>query len=254
MMGKSPGFWMAAALLGVAAPAAAEPTDIVVRVLSQGAKFIGSGMGGAEIIIRDVESGAILAQGVTSGGTGDTRAIMQQASRDAPRAGPGAAAFRARIDVAEPRLVAVSARGPLAQPQAAVVARDQRWLIPGAPVAGDGWVLELPGLAVRIVQPSTPAHPAAGSTAAKVMVHVSMLCGCPIEPGGLWDAARFEIKARIDHDGRGMPATSLAYAGSTGDFSAELPLDGPGNYLVTVTAFDRQTGAAGIDRASIEAR
>jgi hypothetical protein len=246
--------WIAVALFGLAAPAVAEPTDIVVRVLSQGAKFIGTGMGGAEIIVRDVESGEILAQGITEGGTGDTKVIMQAAPRNAPLGGAGAAAFRAKIDVAAPRLVEVSARGPLAQPQAVVTARDQRWLIPGAPVAGDGWVLELPGLAVRIVQPATPAHPPAGSTAATIGVHVSMLCGCPIEPGGLWDAARFEVRALVDHNGKAMPAISLAYAGTTGDFAAELPLAGPGNYLVTITAFDRQTGAAGIDRASIEAR
>ncbi len=240
------------AALILAAPALATPTNIVVRVISQGAKFVGSGMGGAGIIVRDAASGAILAQGVTTGGTGNTKRIMETAPRDAPRADATTAGFAATIDIDAPRLVEVSATGPLAQPQSAVRVMAQHWLIPGAPVVGDGWVLELPGLVVDITDPATPAHAAKDAPAMHVTAHVAMMCGCPIEPGGLWDAGRFDVRAHVVRDGTPLPDVPLTYAGTTGNFGADLPLAAKGSYLVTVSAFDRQTGAAGVDKASVE--
>ena len=56
--------------------AKAEPTDIIIRVLAKDAKFIGMETGGAKVILRDADTGEILAQGVTSGGTGNTPKIM----------------------------------------------------------------------------------------------------------------------------------------------------------------------------------
>ena len=48
-------------LAGLPVTAAAEPTDLVIRVISEGGKFVGTSMGGAEIILRDVRSGEVLA-------------------------------------------------------------------------------------------------------------------------------------------------------------------------------------------------
>src|SRR5680860_464066 len=98
----------------------AEPTDVTVRVLGKDSKFVGSSMGGARVIVRDADTGEILAQGVTEGSTGDTKRIMgpQENSR-AIRSSEGAAKFVATIDIDAPRLIEVEAYGPLAQPQAA---------------------------------------------------------------------------------------------------------------------------------------
>jgi hypothetical protein len=71
------------AWLLMVAPAAAEPTQIVVRVISQDGKFVGDHTGGASITLREVKSGRVLARGVTRGGTGDTERIME-ASRRSP--------------------------------------------------------------------------------------------------------------------------------------------------------------------------
>ena len=49
-----------AALLG-ATPALAVPTPVTVRVLSQGAKFIGTGMGGVDVVLADAVTGTKLA-------------------------------------------------------------------------------------------------------------------------------------------------------------------------------------------------
>lgn len=240
--------WLLPLLAMIAAPAGAAPTDITVRVLSEGAKFVGTTMGGVEIVLRDARSGAILAQGRTEGSTGDTARIMAPAPRLARRADAGAAAFRARIDIAEPTLVQLEAYGPIAQPQAAVRVTAQRWILPGlAQDIGDGWVVELPGLVVDAVAPA--AHQRLGNRTVALVANVSMMCGCPIEPGSLWDAARFEVEAELASRA-GRRRVPLAYAGETGRFAADLTDVAPGDYLVTVTAVDRDSGATGVDRTS----
>ncbi len=65
----------------VPAIALAEPTEITIRVLSKDGKFVGTSMGGARVILRDADTGEILAQGVTAGGTGDTARIMHARRR-----------------------------------------------------------------------------------------------------------------------------------------------------------------------------
>ena len=246
----------AAVLLGAllaAAPlaASAEPTPLVVRVLSAGAKFIGSGMGGARIVVRDARTQKILAEGVTTGGTGDTKRIMAGGPRNAPLADESAAAFRTVIDLAEPTLLEVEAFGPAAQLQSAVAARSERWVLPGHGVAaGDGWVLELAGLVVDVADPPAHARMAAGERQIAIRANVALLCGCPIEPGGMWDAARFDVTARIMRDGGDAKTQPLAYAGKTGQFAASVTAAKPGTYSVTVTALDRATDAVGIDRTT----
>lgn len=238
-------------LLGLAAPAAAEPTPIHVRVLSQGAKFVGSSMGGVEIVIRDAETRAILAQGSVVGDTGDTKRIMGGGPRDHVRHSEGSAVFRASVDLAEPRLLEVSARGPLAQAQSAVTVTSQMWVIPGRGVtAGDGWLLELPGLVTDVVEPAAHRVLAPGTKQQRIAVDVAMMCGCPITPGGLWDAARFEVTAHVRRGDGPVTRLPLPYAGRTGHFAADLTLEGSGAHVVTVTAYDRQTGATGVDRTS----
>lgn len=242
---------LAAAALLLAMPAMAEPTEVHVRVLSQGAKFIGSSMGGVEILLRDAHTGAILASGRTEGSTGDTTKIMQGGARNAPVSTPDAGVFRATLDLDEPRLVEMQARGPLAQPQAALTVTSQRWIIPGVDVTmGDGWLVEMPGLAVDAIEPAQHEVVKPGTATRRVAANVSFQCGCPITPGGLWDAARITVTAHVRRQDGAVRRIGLPYAGRTGYFAADVPLDGPGSYVVTVTAVDRQTGATGVDRTS----
>ena len=56
--------------------ATAEETQIDVRVISKGGKFIGTSMGGVLITIRDAKTAELLAKGVTRGTTGDTEKII----------------------------------------------------------------------------------------------------------------------------------------------------------------------------------
>ncbi|WP_310496065.1 hypothetical protein [Sandarakinorhabdus sp.] len=232
----------------IAGPASAEPTPLVVRVISQGAKFVGTGMDGVHITVRDAGSGKTLAQGLALGGTGDTARIMNGRPRGTPIADDSAAAFRATLDVTEPTLVDVQVHGPVQPAGAAVAASAQHWLIPGAAVLGDGWVIELPGLAVSA---SASASKSAANNRRRVTAHVSMMCGCPITPGGMWDAARFKVEAwvvgaAVGSAGMGNRRVPLAYAGTTGDFAGDLP-----SGAAVIVAQDSLTGATGTARIAV---
>jgi hypothetical protein len=115
---------------------------------------------------------------------------------------------------------------------------------------GDGWLLELPGFAVDILEP--PSHQRLGSDVRKraIRANVTMMCGCPVEPGGLWDANRFEVSARVSRDGKRVAEVPLRFAGETSQFVAELETTEPGSYEVVVHAYDPANGNTGLDRTT----
>lgn len=230
--------------------AVAEPTEIVVRVMSRDAKFVGSSMGGVAIILRDAQSGEVLARGVTEGGTGDTIQIMQSPGRRAVLASADAAAFRAILDIDRPRLIEAEAFGPLAQRQSAVRVTSQQWLLPGRHVReGNGWLLELAGFVVDIVDSSAPRRAQAGDSI-EVRASIMMMCGCPTQPGGLWDASRYELRAQVLRDGVDIGDIALAYSGAPSQYSARIEAREAGAYDVLVTAYDAATGNTGVDRTT----
>jgi hypothetical protein len=106
----------------LAAPAAlAVPTHITVRVQTKDAKFLGTSMGGALITIKDAHTGEVLTTGRTAGGTGNTTHIMKTpVTRGVPLSDDTAAKFSTTLDLDEPRLIEVTAYGPLANRQAAL--------------------------------------------------------------------------------------------------------------------------------------
>jgi hypothetical protein len=77
-----------------------------------------------------------------------------------------------------------------------------------------------------------------------------MMCGCPIEPKGLWNADRLEIKAIVNRNGERVAQVDLAYAGETSQFATKLPIEAPGDYEVIVYAHDPSNGNTGIDRTT----
>ncbi len=169
--------FLPAAAEPVSLPARAEPvpTRLTVRVLSKDAKFIGTTMGGVRITIRDADSGELLTQGITRGGTGDTQKIMKQDwKRGAPLATPDAAAFTATIALEAPRRIEVVATGPIGQPQATVRASVTHWIIPGRHIdQGDALTLVMPGLALDVLDP--PAHTRIAGIPASVTVRANLV-------------------------------------------------------------------------------
>lgn len=243
---------LGAAALGTAAPAAAEPTDVTVRVISRGAKFIGSSMGGVWVTLRDADTGQLLAQGTTRGGTGDTDRIMApDPERNAQLSTAGAAKFSTTLDLDEPRRIEVAAFGPLAQRQAANRVSAVQWVVPGKDLTGgDGWLLEMPGFVVDVLAPPTHVELAGVPKSVPLAANVTMMCGCPVTPGGLWDADRYEVRARLTRNGAPAGETVLGYAGTASQFAATLEIDAPGVYEAMVYAHDPKTGNTGLDRVT----
>jgi len=146
------GIGLAATL--VAGVCGATETRVMVRARSKDAKFIGSSMGGALVVIRKADTGEVLASGLTSGGTGDTKRIMNDPLvRGTQIADASTAGFEAKLDLAEPTFVTVEVSGPMGQRQSTAKATVQTWLIPGRNVTGDGLMVEIPGFAVNIAAP-----------------------------------------------------------------------------------------------------
>ena len=94
-------------------------------------------------------------------------------------------------------------------------------LVPGQHVLGDGVILEMYGLAVEVIEPSTDLTKAAGQEIL-VRARVTMLCGCPTEPGGLWDSTDYTIEARIVLEGEVVEKVTLIYAGESSIYEAQM--------------------------------
>lgn len=241
-----------AGILAMSSPAFAEPTDVVVRVISQDAKYVGDQMGGARVILRDAESGQILADGITVGSTGNTQQIMESTGRSPLRATPDAAAFTTQLELSRPTLVTAEVVGPLAQMQASIRVTSQRWIIPGQPGnSGDGWVIELPGLAVNIIAPQPNTHSAKGSRTIKVMASTMLMCGCPITSGGLWDAKDYKVEVVAYQAGRKIANGKLDFIEAPGRFGGDLTVPEEGVYELIVSARNTRTGNTGVDRTSV---
>ncbi|MBK5911373.1 hypothetical protein CCR85_07685 [Rhodothalassium salexigens] len=242
--------WLVA---GLAMPAAsAEPTDVTVRVIAKGAKFIGSGMGGVAVRLEDADSGQILAQGRTAGTTGDTDRIMSRGLTHAQsRATPDAAHFTATLALDAPRRVRLVATGPVAQPQARTTVTATQWIVPGRHLTGGGgWVVEMPGLVVNLISPAPAiSHPAGEPI--RLDAKVMMMCGCPITPEGLWDAADVEVVATVLRDGEPVARVPLDYANSASRFAAPYTPERAGTYEVVVHAYQPGNGNTGLDRAGL---
>jgi hypothetical protein len=132
------------------------PTKIIVRVVAKDSKVIGSGVGGAFVRIRNLETGEILAQGKQEGGTGDTERIMVRPRQrgEIIYGTSGAASFQAEIALDRPTQVEIYTEAPLAYPQSIQKGSKTLTLIPGKHILGEGVIIELDGLIVNILNPS----------------------------------------------------------------------------------------------------
>ena len=131
-------------------------TKVTVRVVARDAQVIGSGVGGALVRIKNLETGEILAEGRQEGGAGSTDRIMvQPRQRGETIYGTiGTAFFEAKIPLERPTQVEIYAEAPLAYPQSIQKGSKTLILVPGKHILGDGVIIELNGLIVNILSPS----------------------------------------------------------------------------------------------------
>lgn len=237
--------------------AAATPTKIDVRVIAKDGKFVGDDIGGAMITIRDSETGEILASGVTHGGSGPATMMSFNRARNEPYPNEGASVFSATLQLAGPRQIEISARGPLAASGSANTASITQWVFPGKHLtSGDGVLLELRGLIVQILAPPTHlmAKPSLPVSIA-LRANVAMMCGCPIGPGQPWLPEKFEVKAVITTPGGDQTEVVLKFDDNT-EFKAPSQFVGTyqatrnGIYQVVLYAYQPDNGNTGVDRST----
>lgn len=227
-----------------------ETTTVMVRAHSKDAKFIGTSIGGAKVIIRNAVTGEILAEGTTEGSTGNTEKIMNlPRKRGEQLTDEKTAGFLAKLEISEPVFVTVEVLAPVNKKQARVTSSTQLWVIPGKDISGDGVVLEIPGFVINILSPQTHER-IQGGNEMEISANVVMMCGCPVTEGGIWDSNQYEVKAIVSENGQKKSVIDLEIQEKPSSFAGKISLT-PGNYEVTVYAFDPVTGNTGLDKTNV---
>jgi hypothetical protein len=174
-------------------------TNVTVRVIAKGGKFIGSDIGGAFVTLKNAETGAILACGKTQGGSGEEMLMDVALKRTQSLPVNGASLFNHQLDLKEPMRIEAIAEGPLRGLQSANRASATQWLIPGKDLTGgNGLMLELPGLLVQVLEPFTDSTIVINKIA--FTVSISMLCGNLISNNPeipWWTSDQFRVGAII---------------------------------------------------------
>jgi hypothetical protein len=227
-------------------------TKVMIRAVARDAKVIGTHVGGAKITVKDAATGQILAQGTQQGGTGDTDVIMKKPHTRgmALYNGGDASGFLAVLHLDKPTVVEISAEGPLGNSQATQRSSKTMLLVPGEDVLGDGVLLEIHGFIVTPLAPLADAKLKAGSPF-EVRATVTMACGCPTEPDGLWDANRIRVVARLLRDGKVQSEIPMTYAGVQNTFHVDVPVTAAGPVELQVLALDPASANFGMTRESI---
>ena len=227
-------------------------TKVMIRAIARDAKVIGTHVGGARITVRDTATGEILAQGIQQGGTGDTDLIMKKPhTRGMTVFSAGdTSGYLAVLHLDKPTVVEVSAEGPLGNAQATQRSSKTLLLVPGEDVLGEGILLEIHGFIITPLAPLPDAKLKAGSPF-EVRATVTMACGCPTEPDGLWDANKIRVIARLLRDGKVMSEIPMTYAGVQNTFHVDVPVTAAGPMELQVLALDPGSANFGMNREAI---
>jgi len=244
------------ALQIVAAPlfaqTGAKETKVMIRAVARDAKVIGTHVGGARITVKDATTGEILAQGMQQGNTGDTDVIMKKPhTRGMSVYGAGdTSGFLAVLHLDKPTVVEVSAEGPLGNAQATQRSSKTLLLMPGEDVLGEGILLEIHGFIVTAVAPLPDAKVKAGSPF-EVRATITMACGCPTDPDGLWDANKIHVIARLLRDGKVQSEIPMTYAGVQNTFHADVPATAAGSMELQVLSMDAGSANFGMMKEAV---
>jgi hypothetical protein len=239
-------------LLALSFTVSATETKLMVRAKAKDAKFIGSSIGGAYVIVRNSTNNKILAEGITTGSTGNTDLIMKTPiGRNTQLTDDKTAGFLAVVDIDEPTFVRVEVFSPYNKKNAQVHASTELWLIPGKDILGDGVVVEIPGFIIDILTPNTHQYISKQSigNGLDIRANMVMMCGCPIEKGGTWDSTPMEVVAILKKGGTTLATIPLNNP-SRNVFEGRMEIAEAGYYEVTVYAYDPTTGNTGVDKVN----
>lgn len=245
--------FLATALLFSSLMVSATETKVMIRAKAKDAKFIGSSLGGAHIIIRNKLNQQILAEGNTTGSTGNTDLIMKTPKvRGNSIADEQTGGFLATVDIDEPTFVTIEAISPLNNKQAQAVVSTEMWLIPGKNIVGEGIILEIPGYIIDILKPRTHQYIGLNTIKNKPFLfqaNIVMMCGCVIEKGGVWNSDEIEVKGILKKDGKFIKNIDMSWV-STNLFEGSDVINTAGNYELTLYAYHPKTGNTGVDKVN----
>lgn len=149
-------------------------TKLVIRAKSKDAKFVGTKMGGALVVIKESETGRVLVEGLTAGETGDTGKIIKAPKTRFGQIADGAAGFETVIDISEPTLITIDVSAPYMHKDNLIKSSTQMWLIPGKNITGEGIIIEVPGFSVDAHAPES-AKLANGKAVITVQARIVMI-------------------------------------------------------------------------------
>jgi hypothetical protein len=221
-------------------------TQVTVRALALGGKFIGDGVGYATVTIS--QGNKVLAKGTTgegtprfSDGSGITGLIMAEPYPwGAPVRADDSTAFTASLAITVPTLVTITVQAPASSTWAsqAVTVSAQRWILPGLNLTGQcAVVLVVPGLLVGWNGP--PSIASGGAISASV----HMMCGCAID-NLFWPGENFNVVANLTPKGGGATTPVPLTWSSTSTFSGPVAA-AAGTYDVRVFAVEVLNGNTG---------
>lgn len=223
-----------------------ESTRVVVHAAANDAKLMHDPVGGAFIRIEDTETGEVLAEGWQKGTSGSTDKIVRQPRERGTSIydTADAATFDTTLALSEPRTVTVTASGPGDYPHAQQRASKTVLLVPGQDLSGDGIELVLHGFIVEVLRPEEGSM--VSGEELDVRARVRMMCGCPTEPGGLWNADRYTIRAEVlGPEGGVLTATPLSFTGTTSEYEGTVSVPSDGAAQLRVLAVDAERANAG---------
>lgn len=231
----------------------ATETKIVIRAKAKDAKFIGSSLGGAYVIIRNTTNNKILAEGKTTGSTGNTNLIMKTPiQRGNSIVDDQTAKFLAIIDIDEPTFINIQVISPFNNRQAQAKVSTEMWLIPGKDILGDGIILEVPGFIIDILKPRTHQYIPLNSIKDKpleINANIVMMCGCTINKGGIWNSDEIEVKGILKKNGEIFKEIEMSLT-DTNLFEGNVNLNSAGNYELILYAYDSKSGNTGVDKVN----
>lgn len=245
---------MAALALASATAAEAVPTEIVVRVRARDGKLVGNPAGGASVVIRDTLTGVVLTTGKTVGSSGDTAELAVDPRTDqSVITGPGDAEFVAMIDLDGPRQITAEIGAPGLGAYGGGGASSTQWVLPGkSPYGRNGWILTLPGFMVDFLKPARHQEVPKGPVTVPIEANIVLMCGCPLEVGGIWDPSKYDIQFHVTAKGKPVAGGPLKYGGQPNRFVGAFVAPGKAVYDIVVTAFDPASGNSGVAETTFQ--
>lgn len=232
-------------LLGFGANVWAQETTLTVRAKANDAKFIGTAMAGVQVSVTHAHTGEMLAQGIITGGTGSTETLMEEPiERGEKISNKSAAAFKTALDIEVPTPLNIRVHGPLAGGTTSVDASKSVWLLPGEDITGDGIVFHLYGFVVVSLAPHANTKVEAGKELT-LQAYVTMLCGCAISSGGMWDADNYKVEAQIWDEDTLIERVPMHIGSEDGVFSATYVPRTSGSYRIIFTVADSDSNNYG---------